>query len=828
SYDALSRIEKVNGTDGRTVSYEYDAMGRATKVSDGDKETLYTYTATGRLKSVVDALSNETVYTYDALDNLKSIHRIDGRADASETKEDRLPKVGEDGHVTIYSYNLAGQLTEVTDALGQKETYRYDQYGRLVTKVDRDNYSTAYSYNDLGKVTRVDYADGKSVALSYDELGRLNEFTDWLGTTSIQRDILGRVLSVNDYNNKSVSYYYGKLNERTEIVYPDGRTVDYIYDDERKLRELVNGNEKTSYDYDEYGRLIEKTLPNGNAQKFDYFAGGMLKSLEMYDSMGLMDRYTYGYDNKGNRTKVNRFRRDLDNVSGEYIYGYDLENRLTEVSLDGELIRKYEYDAFGNRSRFIDNDEVITYSYDNLDRLLETVNSSKTISYEYDRRGNKIAEFENGILEKRFSFDATNMLSKVEVGATVEATYSYNGMGKRVAVSKPDEQIEFLLDLTKDYHNMLERSVNGEIESYIYDSNVVSMSKSGENYFYMLDELGTGMYLTGTDGAALGAFAYDEFGRTVNPKTGKRDGIAYNKNGNIIQPLVFTGYQHDEMTDSYFAQARYYDAEVGRFVSEDKVRGYKAKPDSINHYLYCWNRPANLVDLDGRNPTSVSSHTENSNLVYIYYTEPFEEAAEWQKDQLEDTGMNVEMVAISEMAESYSDQTSACTDAFVDAWNDMPDSVNAVYIYSHGNERGINFGSEGDYSSYDAMTINGQNLQNKNVAADFSVLEQKNIQVLNLISCNGGHVDAYEINGTNPAAEFAGLIGDGNCVYAWDGSVSVGYYYSWYTNLFDLGWYPHLSNRQHRFNVLIDDYGYPDRDPYGLVKYDGYDKTCGE
>jgi len=146
---------------------------------------------------------------------------------------------------------------------------------------------------------------------------------------------------------------------------------------------------------------------------------------------------------------------------------------------------------------------------------------------------------------------------------------------------------------------MLERTVNGKTESYIYDSNVVSMSKSGEDYSYMLDELGTGMYLTGTDGAVTSAYAYDEFGRNLNPLTGIHAKPTYTKKGNIIQPLAFTGYQHDEMTDSYFAQARYYDAEVGRFVSEDKVRGYKAKPDSINHYLYCWNRPANLVDLNG-------------------------------------------------------------------------------------------------------------------------------------------------------------------------------------------------------------------------------------
>lgn len=37
-------------------------------------------------------------------------------------------------------------------------------------------------------------------------------------------------------------------------------------------------------------------------------------------------------------------------------------------------------------------------------------------------------------------------------------------------------------------------------------------------------------------------------------------------------------------------------------VSEDKVRGHKIRPDSINHYLYCYNRPLRLLDLDGRDP----------------------------------------------------------------------------------------------------------------------------------------------------------------------------------------------------------------------------------
>ena len=192
------------------------------------------------------------------------------------------------------------------------------------------------------------------------------------------------------------------------------------------------------------------------------------------------------------------------------------------------------------------------------------------------------------------------MLAKATDVAKGEATYTYNGMGKRIAVVNPEEKIEYLLDLTKDYHNMLERSVNGETEVYTYDSNVVSMSKAGNDYFYMLDELGTGMYLTGTDGIATTTYAYDEFGRNLNPYTGKREKPSYTKQGNIIQPLAFTGYQHDEMTGSYFAQARYYNSDAGRFDSKDSERYRKFhNMNSMNLYVYCQNTPCRFIDPTG-------------------------------------------------------------------------------------------------------------------------------------------------------------------------------------------------------------------------------------
>ncbi len=47
---------------------------------------------------------------FDALDNLKSVHRAEGTI---ENKDERMPVVGKDVHVTLYSYNLSGILSSL-------------------------------------------------------------------------------------------------------------------------------------------------------------------------------------------------------------------------------------------------------------------------------------------------------------------------------------------------------------------------------------------------------------------------------------------------------------------------------------------------------------------------------------------------------------------------------------------------------------------------------------------------------------------------------------------------------------------------------------------
>ena len=609
TYDKRGRIKTETDGNGNTTSYTYDRNGNPICRTDAlGGKTTQEFDPIGRVISVTDALGNETAYTYDSLDNIASVQRAEGSIPEADKN---LPVVGKDGHVTLYDYDLSGQLITITDALGQKEYFSYDQYGRLKTKTDRDGYITDYEYNNAGSVTKVNYADGRSVALSYNALNQLNEINDWLGKTTIENDALGRLTKVTDFKDRTVAYEYNEIGAKTKLTYPDGRAAVYSYDEFGRLSSVTGNGEETRYTYDELGRLVNKNFANGVTQGYSYLPGGNLESMTSTDREGILDKYFYSYNNSGLISGISRERRDLAAVSGQYDYQYDEVGRLTRSSLNGQLRASYEYDAFGNRISLVESDAKTTYRYDALDRLVEAkeLNNSQAIvrSYDYDKRGNQTNEYVDGLLNKTFTFDATNMLSKVVDTEKGELENQYNGLGFRVATTRPEERIEYLCDLSRDCYNMLERTVNGETENFIYDKNVISMSKAGDNYYYLQDELGSPMYMTGTDGATVSSYAFDDFGRGIDPFTGrlkeagkKHTKHGYTTEGNIIQPFAFTGYQEDEVSGLKFAQARFYSADNGRFVGVDLKKGIIEYPSTLNQFSYCINNPYTFVDRNGQ------------------------------------------------------------------------------------------------------------------------------------------------------------------------------------------------------------------------------------
>ena len=57
------------------------------------------------------------------------------------------------------------------------------------------------------------------------------------------------------------------------------------------------------------------------------------------------------------------------------------------------------------------------------------------------------------------------------------------------------------------------------------------------------------------------------------------------------------------MAGTYYAQAREYQADVGRFQGMDLIVGFVETPFSMNRYGYCFNSPMILIDINGEWPS---------------------------------------------------------------------------------------------------------------------------------------------------------------------------------------------------------------------------------
>ncbi|MFQ9456533.1 MAG: DUF6531 domain-containing protein [Agathobacter rectalis] len=611
TYDCLDRISTITNPMGGEKHFEYDALGHVTKVVDENgNNTCYEYSPNGYLINVKDALENETNYEYDCMGQLLKI-RCTGTN-------------GEKAQETSYKWDLEGNVIAVIDPMGDMETYTYDPAGRMTSKTDRDGYKTNFVYGEHGLIKEILYSDGRKVLFKYNTIRQLEEVKDWLGITRANRDERGHIKSITDPYGNMVGYEWGLMGERIATIYPNGKRVQYSYNNAMQLISLNIGNDVVNYEYDSNGRLIGKALPGGCYTGYKYDANGQLNTI-IHTGMDFKETYVYEYDLSGNKIGTQKYRQGMSTDSGKYEYNYDQMNRLTEVCLDGVPQRKYSYDAFGNRQmqiRYNENgmEEKISYKYNSKNQLIEESNKGKRWNYIYDHRGN-LLEVRNGTdTVKKYYFDASNRMEKVidiDKGLTEEATYSYNGLGHRleqnIKIAGGTDSIRYTLDMTKQYHNLLEKTSALVTEKYYWDGNVTALEEKGRKYYYFQDDLGSPMRLAGADGRSKEVYGYDEFGNDIGNDMEKESEFLKKS----IQSFGFTGYQREEAGELYYAQARRYDSGVGRFVSEDYFRGSVSVPFTLNHYSYCWNRPTNFVDLNGmtpKNPTAgVSDYLYNIN-----------------------------------------------------------------------------------------------------------------------------------------------------------------------------------------------------------------------
>ena len=85
----------------------------------------------------------------------------------------------------------------------------------------------------------------------------------------------------------------------------------------------------------------------------------------------------------------------------------------------------------------------------------------------------------------------------------------------------------------------------------------------------------------------------------LNPEAVGTNGNKFSENLFSENLFSYTGHVYEESSGLYYAKARYYDAKIGRFISEDSYRGEQGEPITLNFYIYVNNNPIRYIDPSG-------------------------------------------------------------------------------------------------------------------------------------------------------------------------------------------------------------------------------------
>ncbi|QSX06711.1 RHS repeat-associated core domain-containing protein [Sedimentibacter sp. zth1] len=125
------------------------------------------------------------------------------------------------------------------------------------------------------------------------------------------------------------------------------------------------------------------------------------------------------------------------------------------------------------------------------------------------------------------------------------------------------------------------------LKGRISPSKEETINTNGGLMYYEFDGLSSTTALRDRHGDKIEDYRYDVFG---NIQTGITS--PYNLRG-------YTGHLYDDKASLVYMNARWYNPNVGRFMTEDTYRGDISNPQSLNQYAYALNNPVNYVDPTG-------------------------------------------------------------------------------------------------------------------------------------------------------------------------------------------------------------------------------------
>lgn len=607
TYDGLGNLLSMMSPRGGTASFVYNERGEVIAARDAAGERTFRYDGVGNLVAQTDRAGHATHYRYGGAHVLVEARYPDGSsASMRYDREGQLREIENGrGEKHVIERGPRGAVTAERTFDGRRIAYRYDLCGRVIEKRTGVEEVVKLTYNACGELVERAYGDDID-RFELDARGELVRAETPAGVFAFERNEVGWIVAerqevAGEVTATLLDYdLMGSLVRRRTIANGAVRTTEWTRNAVGEALEIRVDGELVRLSRDAAGRPVRLDLPAG----------------------GVIER---GYDEMSRRVLQRAVPRGAAAGGGvEQVFGYDAGGRPAAIR-DGAEETRFEYDPMGQLAAVYRGGEATRYRYDGAGNGFvaggrETrayaaggrVERSNDVTYSWDGAGRLAARKTDAGLVERYHWKASGLLEKVVRGDS-EVSFDYDPLARRIKkrVARVEGGVHRLVSETRFLYDgaelvrEIERRASDEGDpvvverSYVYDEEDQSplvqrtdVAEGGSLQFILADLTSAPRALVGPDGALRRRIERDAWGRLLRPGEAE---------GGDVPRLGFEGQYYDAETGLWANRFRYYDAEIGRYISPDPL-GVR---EELNAYRYAVNAPTYAVDPDGLMPFAI-------------------------------------------------------------------------------------------------------------------------------------------------------------------------------------------------------------------------------
>jgi RHS repeat-associated protein len=645
-YDSLGRLIRKKEPEGGEIKYKYNLQGNLTELIDSANNlTKIDYDALGRKIRINDPSAGEITYTYDRIGNL--LTKTDAAANKTTYTYDKLNRLTKTEYSdstpsVTYKYdestNGKGRLTGVDDGIS-KVKYIYDTSGNIEYMkqgIDNTDFIFMMEYDRLNRLTNLTYPDGSRIEREYADAGYLKAVkskNETYAQYSIGFENSGRNLLRTTGNGIETKIKFSRASFRQLGVESRNRNNELLEHNEyeydvlgniTEIKDIIDSAKNQSFEYDKLGRLI-KAKGQYEAENYKYNSTGNLIKTRYGELLyeDLKHPYAVTRDGNGNTYKYDKNGNMISARNREM--KYDAEMRLTTVKKNGITVQKNQYDHTGHRILQERNDATLIYNISGLYEVVKSFNrADHHTKYIYGMDGDLISQVTttNARLLSAGNYDGLYgnnkfiaAAAKILTGADkffanpknlqgiqytliiiFLCTFTYGVIYVQLKDRKKKEQTKPVF--LRQTHPAWIKGVSVLLAAVLFtvtgcmqefdpriNPDITGLPSEGTFYFHS-DHLGSIKYITDIDGNKVSEVDYTPYGEQTTT-------------GQDIFQKKYTGQTDDNKTELLYYNARYYDPQIGRFITPDSIIPDTGNSQAFNRYMYVNGNPINYNDPTG-------------------------------------------------------------------------------------------------------------------------------------------------------------------------------------------------------------------------------------